>query len=210
MAETSGANSGRLIVLLPACLANHLDLARKIHGMALRDRRDVLYLTLIDDQEDFLPMTRCMTTMAAMTGGNLLNVQTKTVLAVNWLPVLRELYQPGDVLVCQVEQVVRAGWLRTLPVSVFLREAFASEEAAHPQLVLLEMQGYYHPARVQANHWLHQLAFIVGCLLILVVFSVLEFQLETSIQGAARLFLLSVMVLFEFGAIWAWSRIVSH
>ena len=131
-------------------------------------------------------------------------------MAANWLPVLRELYQAGDVLVCQVEQVVRAGWLRTLPVSAFLREAFAGEQAARSQPVLLEMQGYYHPARVQASHWLHQLAFIVGCLLILVVFSVLEFQLDYSIQGAARLFLLSVMVLFEFGAIWAWSRIVSH
>jgi hypothetical protein len=151
-----------------------------------------------------------MTTMAAMTGGSLLAVQTKTALAANWLPVLRELYRPGDVLVCQSEQLVRAGRLRTLPVSEYLREFSTGEAAECVTFDLLEMNGYYHPARVQANHWLHQLWFILGCLLILVIFSMLEFQLDYSIHGAARLFLLSVMVLFEFGAIWAWSRIASH
>lgn len=202
MTDIVNETTGRLIVLLPACLSQNMALARKINRMALRERREVVYLSLIDEQEDYLPTTRCMTTFAAMTASSQLNVQVKTVLAAAWLPSLRGLYRAGDVLVCQAEQVVRTGWMKTAPVSQFLRAEFQGE-----RVNLVELNGFYHPGRVQAGRWLHQISFIIGCLMILVVFSMLEFQLDQSIDGAARTVLLSLLVFFEFGAIWAWSQI---
>ena len=46
------SKTNRLIVLLPDCLANNTEIARKVYWMALHDQRELIYLTLVDDEAD--------------------------------------------------------------------------------------------------------------------------------------------------------------
>jgi hypothetical protein len=62
----------RLIVILPDSLAGNLELAHKIHWVALREHCDVLYITLVDNFDRYLQKSRSMATMAAVTASTFL------------------------------------------------------------------------------------------------------------------------------------------
>ena len=69
----------RLIVLLPESLAGKAELARTVHQMALQNGADVLYLTLVDDDEKNLTAAREMATMKAITADNRLVANSRLV-----------------------------------------------------------------------------------------------------------------------------------
>lgn len=194
-----GPKPGRLIVLMPACLTANFALARKVHWMASREQCEVLYLTLVDDREDWLLMSRNMATMEAVTSANILTVHSKLTKTDAWLEKLHEVYRPGDTVVCHAEQTVRVGRFQTEPVSAYLSQILT------PSLKVLE--GFYQPRRVQLADWLAKLLFWLGFFLIVAVFSVLEVQLDQALHGSARMLLLAIVMLFEVGAVWAWNRI---
>lgn len=192
----------RLIVLLPDCLANDMALAHKIHWMALRFQSDVLYLTMTDDEEKLAETARCMTTMRAATSANFLTVESKIIKTARWLETLREIYRPGDRIVCQEEQTVKNGFLRTVPVIDFLRENLHAP--------LIPVTGFYHPEQVQVRVWVRSLAVWLGFCLILALFTFMEIELDGLLQGLVGKFLLCVVVALEIGAIWAWDSLSSH
>ncbi len=197
--EIAQENKKRLIVLVPDCLADNMGLAHKIHWMAIRDACEVYYLTLVDDYEKMLAVSRCMATVKAVTAGNWLVVNSRVTETKEWLQTLRDIYRPGDIIVCHEEQLVKQGPLKTIPASEFLRETF--------HLPVYTISGFYHPQQVQVRHWLVSLLFWIGCLVILGIFTLLEIQMDQVAQGITRVMVLTFLVLFEVGAIWTWSSI---
>ncbi len=198
-AELAQENKKRLIVLVPDCLADNLGMAHKIHWMAIRDACEVYYLTLVDDYEKMLAVSRGIATVKAITAGNWLVVNSRVTETKEWLKALRDIYRPGDIIVCQEEQLVNQGPFKTMPVSEFLRETFHAP--------VYTISGFYHPEQVQVRHWLVSLLFWLGCLVILGVFTLLEIQMDQLAQGITRVTVLTFLVLFEVGAIWTWSSI---
>jgi hypothetical protein len=192
-------NKKRLIVLVPDCLSTDMNMAHKIHWMATRDHCDVLYLTLISDEEKLMAVSLQMATMKAVTAGSWLVVSSKLTDTRAWLRTLREVYRPGDILVCHEEQWVKDGLFRTRPASDYLRETL--------HVPVDTIAGFYHPEQVQINHWLHSLLFWVGCLVILGIFTFIEIQMDQNAQGAARMVVLVMLVFFEIAAIWTWTSI---
>lgn len=192
----------RLIVLIPDGVTANLELARKIHWIALRDPREVLYLALVDHADDEYSVSRSITTMKAITATNLLPVKSKLTRTADWLTTLRAIYQPGDQIVCHEEQCVRDGFLRTKPVAEFLRDTLH----AH----ITTVSGFYHPARLQTRQWLNSFVSWFGFLTILGLFGLLEFQIDQSLQGTIEKILFILILLIEFGTIWAWNRITTH
>jgi hypothetical protein len=189
----------RLIVLLPDHLAGNLELAYKIHGMAALEQRDVLYLTLLEDDQQRLSISRRMATMKAATCGELITVYSKLAFRGEWLATLQELYSPGDMVVCQSEQTVKTGFMRMVPIPVFIKENL--------HMPCRGFSGFYHPWKIQTRLWLFSLLFWLGCLVILGAFTFLEIRIDNDIQGIARMVLLLMAIVFEFGMLSIWSRL---
>ena len=189
----------RLVVLLPGCLAGNLDLAHKVFWMAERDGCEVLYFVLVDDEEEFLPVSYSMVTMKAITSSNSLTVNAVLVKADEWLQKLNEMYRPGDRIACQAEQTVKNGFLRTMPVTDYLRGALG--------ITPLEIHGFYRPERVQYRIWLRGLVTWLGFLLILIGFTLLEIQIDRQVQSSVATITLIFLVTAEIGALWGWDSI---
>ena len=186
-----------MIVILPDELAGNLDLANKIHGIALREQCQVLYLTLVDDFDKMLSKSRGMATMVAVTTGNILSVNSRLIRTSDWLKTLREIIQPDDVLVCQAEQTVKSGVTGVISLGEYIRSIF------HHRIII--MSGYYKPVQEQVKRLAFQLLFLVGFLVIFSLFTALEIYLDRSLNGVARTILLCAVVCFEFGAVYAWN-----
>jgi hypothetical protein len=200
-AITERENDRRLIVLVPGCLANNIDLAYKIHWMASAENAGVLYLVLADDEEQMLTIARNMATMKAVTRGRWLVVESRLVLAGQWFKTLREICRPGDIVVCQEEQQIATGFLRSTPAAAFLHDALDRP--------IRTVSHFYHPQRTQMLAWLRTFWVWAGFLLIIVVSTLVEIQLNRSVQGLAGMALIFLAVCVEGGALLAWNNLFS-
>ncbi len=189
----------RLIVLLPESLAGSMNLAHHIYWLASREQCNVLYLILMEDEANRLSIMRRMATMAAATTGEPPRVFSRLVPREDWLSVLKTTIQPGDVVVCQAEQNVASGLLKTRSMQEYLEEDL--------QISCRVLSGFYHPGRELTRQWVLGFIFWVGCLLILAGFTLLEIKIDEVVQGFARIGLLFVVICFEFGSLLAWNRI---
>lgn len=192
----------RLIVLVPDCLSGNIDLAHKVYWLAIREQREVLYLMLVDNDEKMIAISRSMATMKAITAGNCLVVNLKLVETNDWLRTLREIYQPGDRIVCHEEQLVIKGFLKTEPITKYIREKID----AHA----ISLSDFYHPRPVQITDWFRNLIAWFGFLVILAGFTALEIQLDHSFPGTLGSVLLAFLVIFEIVAIGAWDWMIGH
>lgn len=187
----------QMIVLLPENLAGKPDLARQIHCMATMEQSDVLYLTLIENQEKKSTIQRSMATMNAVTASNRVAVTSKLVGKSEWLSALKALLRPGDLIVCHEEQSVETGFARTLPMKTFLKEKL--------DVPVKVLSGHYHPWQVQASQWLFGLLFWAGCLAIIAFFTFLEIQLDGAVQGLSHTLIFVCLIALEFGTVLLWS-----
>jgi hypothetical protein len=202
MVVNTSLSKKRLIVLLPGSLAGSLDLAHKVFWMADRDGCDVLYLVLVDDEEEFLPVSYSMINMKAITSSNSLTVNAVLVKAGDWLKKLNELYRPGDRIACQAEQSVKNGFLRTLPIGDYLHDTLG--------ITPLEISGFYRPEQVQYRIWLRSLVTWLGFLVILIGFTLLEIQIDRQLHSAAATLTLIFLVTVEIGILWGWESLTNR
>lgn len=186
----------RLIVMVPENLAGNLDLTRKVYWMAIRDRCDVHYLALVDDEKNDFTVCRGLATMKAITAGDGLVIQSTLVQTRSWLNTIRAMAQPGDRIVCHQEQSVKTGFRKTMPVSEFLHGTL--------HLPCITIAGYYNPQRVQIHQWLRAFITWAGFLLIVFGFAVLETRLDNLVADVLQKVLFGIILLVEVGAIWAW------
>jgi hypothetical protein len=188
----------RLIVLIPEGAAGNPELAKKIYWMAQRSQRDVLYLALIAQPEDGFAVSRRMATMKALTSDAAVKAASRTAAAEDWPQALKNIYVPGDQIVCHAEQVVKTSFFQTVPLETWLSERYPG--------VILTLSGFYHPWQSLAWNLLLNLAFWLGCCVILGLFSFLEYRVDQALQGTARTFLLILLLTLEVGFVWIWNR----
>lgn len=193
---------GRLVVLVPECLVSNIDMMNRIYQMATREQREVFYLVLVDGDTEILAATRSAATLKALVSGGRFSSASRVVQASRWLSALREIYRPGDVVVCHAEQQVRSGLFHTVPADAFLRAEF--------HVPVRVISGFYHPVRAQIQEWLAGAVYWAGVLAIVGTFFFLEISLDQSVHGAARNLLLIVLLLATLAAGIAWTRITSH
>lgn len=190
----------RLIVLVPDCLAGNPDLAHKVYWMAIRDQCEVLYLALVDNEDYMLSTVRYMAIMRAVTSGNNLVVESKLTETALWLKTLREIYHPGDRIVCHEEQFVKNGFQKMVPITDFLQSTL--------HVPTITISGFYHPQRVQISQWARSLAAWLGFLVILVGFTMLEIRFDYLFQSTLGKIFLCVLMAIELMAIWGWNKII--
>ncbi|MFA5837814.1 MAG: hypothetical protein WC837_12750 [Bellilinea sp.] len=190
----------RLIVLMPASLAGNLEFAQKIHWMAARAQNDVLYLTLLDDPDSTLTAQRNLATMKAVTESNLIHAGSILAPAARWFEKLEKVLRPGDTVVCHAEQMVKHGFLKTVPMPDYLSEILKAP--------VVTVNGFYSPQRTLLKNWLSGLLFWMGALVILAGFTFLELQADTAFPGFTHKLVLAAILIIEFGAFWLWNQII--
>jgi len=188
----------RMIVILSESEAGILSVAYKVHWLAVREQRDVLYLTLVKDSAEMMTCARRMATMKAATEGDQVQASSKLIPAGEWLNTIKSIASPQDKLVCLEEHTVKTGFMKAEPASAFLSQ-------------LLERPVQTLPAdspiwRDQAHRWLMGAIFWLGFIAILAVFSMLEIEIDRTVQGSVHTLLLLIALGLEFGAIAALAR----
>ena len=186
----------RLIVLITADQTGNTHLANKIHWIADRESREVLYLIIINEDEDTLSVDRTVTTMKAITATNRLAVESVLVGADAWLDQLEKMLHPGDIVVCQEEQTVLDGAFKQVPVGKYL----STEIEAPVQVV----SGVYRVVSSPAGKRFQELGFFAGFLVIAGLFCWLQIRIESAFPDAQSLLLIFITFLVELGAILAW------
>jgi hypothetical protein len=176
--------------------------AYKVHWLALRYKCDVIYLTLVDDLERMLSVSRYMATMKATTSDQALHVDWEIVETSHWLEKLQTLIYPGDILGVQEEQNAKIGFLQTIPLEEFLKTKFKNQ--------VISIFGFYHPEKEQIARWLHSLLFWAGIAIIMAIFTLLEIRIDQGMQGVGRSVILMVMIGLELGSIFAWNNYTSR
>ncbi|NMB67934.1 MAG: hypothetical protein GYA20_04160 [Chloroflexi bacterium] len=189
----------RLIVLLPESLAGSTDLAHQINWMASLQPFNVLYLPMVEEDSNPLVVSRRMTTMVAATIGEPMHVSSRAIARKGWLDSLREIYQPGDLLVCMAEQSVKTGFMHAVSMQDYLQDVL--------QIPCRTVNGYYHPEHDRIRQWLLTAVFWLVALAILIVFSLLEINIDQSLHGSMRIVVLILAVSLELGLLMLWTRI---
>lgn len=197
--NTIQAARKRMIVILSESEAGNLSVAYRVHWIAVREQRDVLYLTLVKDIAEMMTCVRRMATMKAATEGDHVFAMSKLIPAGEWQKTIQEITGPEDILVCQEDQTVKTGFMKAQPASVYLAGLLGRPIHTLPA----EKSAW----RGQAQRWLLGAAFWLGFIAILVVFSLLEIQIDRTVQGGAHMALLLMALGLEFGAIAALSRL---
>jgi len=190
----------RLIVLLPESLAGDLEFATRIHRVAAQSQKNVVYLTILDDPDHALTVSRNLATMKAVTESNLVHAGSVQVPTDRWFAKLKEILGPEDTVVCQAEQSVRQGVFRTIPIADYLHSILGK-----PMII---MEGYYHPRMIQVSAWVKSLFFWLGAIAILAGFTWLELQADSAFPGFIHPVVLIVILIMEIGSVWLWSRFV--
>lgn len=190
----------RLIVLLPESLVGDLGFAQKIHRMASRTGNDVLYLTLLEDPDEGLSVSRGIATMKAVTESDQIKAGSVQIPTSRWFAKLQQICRPGDTIVCHREQTVNLGSFKTEPTADYLTHHFTNP--------IVALDGFYHPQQMVFKSWMRGLVFWLGALVIVAGFTLLELQADLAFPGFAHKLVLAAILLIEFGAIWFWSQII--
>jgi hypothetical protein len=194
-------SKSRLIVIIPECLSGDTELAHKIHHMAANRHCDVFYLTLLDDEDRYMTVSRSMATLKALTADRDIIARSKLVRSPLWLKTLSELYRRGDQIVCNQEQMVETGFMKATPMADWILRRFHAAP--------LTISGFYNPEKAQVRYWLHHLVTWLGFIVILGAFTLLEVKVDAQGSSTAGRALFILLIAVEYGAVWAWNRVIS-
>lgn len=186
----------RFIVLIPADSDYH-DSAHRIWEFANAAGASVQFLGLCRDAADEPGLRRGLTTLAALVHDGRIATEVKIEIGTNWVQVIRNNYQHGDVLVCFAEPRNEL-WQRPLPQ--ILKTNFEA-----PLYILTNSTT---PEAAPSN-WLAQAAAWIGSLVIMGLAFLLQIRIGSLPQDWAQTVLLCTSVLIEVGLIWGWNSLCS-
>ena len=188
----------RLVVLVPNVDIDEAELARRIWSLASPRELEVLYLALVLDPDDESRVRRQLATLAAITRDGWTAVETQPQVGRDWLQVVRRVWRPGDLIVCQAQQSVSGRGLKRQPLSSALASTLNT-----PVYILFGFRPAAPPRRngraTRFIYWPISLAIIAG-------FFWIQVQIDQTTQGWVRTALLCLSVVAEFGLIGVWNH----
>jgi hypothetical protein len=192
----------RLVVLIPEGTVNESRLARTIWTLALPNRLSVLYLGLGKDYHTEHFAQRNLDRLAAITRDACVHVETQLYLENDWLQVIRDVSQAGDLFICHGEQTI-SSW-------GFWRKPLAQTLTTVLDVPVMALSGFYPewPPRVPkqpARTLINNLPIAIG-----IVFMGLQLLIQVSTQGAAYTVLMVLSVVAEFGLLGVWNAFFNH
>jgi hypothetical protein len=190
--ERGLAPARRLIVLVPALDVDEAAVARRIWELAAPAGLAVLFLGLCAGSSQEPGMQRRLVTLASLTRDARIQLETRLEFGRNWLRWIRAVYRPGDVIVCDAEQLSGRG-------SKPLRQRIQALGAP-----VWTLAGLYPPGGATRPSGPAELVFWVVSLAILAGFFWMQIRIVRLHEDWADNMLLYLSAVVETGLLWAW------
>lgn len=183
----------RLLVLMPDVDFNVAHLARRVVEITCLETMTVVFIANTTEKKDEYRVRRRLATLAALMHDECARVETHFTLDQNWAHVLNTLYQRGDVIVCQAEQIGRNG----APLRNELEDLLKA-----PVYVIGRVYPQNNRSEFHFTSW--AIKFLVPAI-IFFGFLGIQIPIDRATIGVAHLVLMSFTVIVEFIllAIWA-------
>ncbi len=192
----------RILVLLPDGRIDQERLVSRVQHLVEYTDLEVLYIGLRlgpdEDWRGFRQLAELLT--ASVKAG--LRVQTRLLAKGEWLPILRGIVEPGDLILCHAEQSARQskdpygtlGWwvASSLNVPVYVLSGMYTQSLPYPVSSAL------------------RLAFRIAPILIVAGFFWIQVQIDKLVTGLTHTLVLSLSVLIEFGLVFLWSYLLDR
>jgi hypothetical protein len=146
-------------------------------------------ITPVEKIGDEYSAMRRMVRIGGITQDIWIKVEARVVLGSSWLRTLADILQPTDLLFCPSERITPTDRFHNQLLSLFL-----SKRLARPVYLLVGFYAENHPTW---PHWIRQIPFWIGCLLILVIFSFLEVDVSQMATGWVSQLILGGLVIVE-------------
>ena len=185
------------MVLVPAGEIHETQLAQQVWQLASPRTVPVLMLAIARDYETETALMRRLASLAAFTRDRFVRVETRIVQTSSWLNALREVLQPGDIILGNIEQQVGKGLFQVQP---FCEVLCRSVDA--PVYLL---SGFCEKAPSRNSGLRHQVLAWGLLPLILAGFAGLDIRVVDQVSGSWQQILLIVLLAVEIGAIWLWN-----
>lgn len=203
----------RLIVLVPAEGADGVELARRVWALAAPCELPVVLLCLLgvgehdegagrDDESRESAARLRLATLAALVRDDHISVETSVLFSHGWVGAIRQLCQPGDLVLCCVEQTVPTAASGRQPMHRVL-----SWVLEVPVFVLTGLYGEPRAQEDRAPRPLSRVLFWAVALGIVAVFFFVQVRVDREAVGLIRVLLLVCSAFVELGVIALWSAI---
>jgi hypothetical protein len=187
----------RLVVLVPDAMVDEAHLAAFIWALAAPQGLEVLLLGTPRRLDEQYRARRRLASIAAITRDDHVRVSSELISDKGWLAAVRQVWRPGDLVVCHAELTSARG-LRRRPLAPALVQALQGPvyvaAGLYPDLPH-ERRGWL----AQASAWLPPVAIILG-------FLALQARLTAATSGGVQTVLLALSVMAEFALIAAWEH----
>jgi len=195
----TGTETRRLVVLIPNQDVEEVKLSRAIRAIPCPSYVNVLLVAVVQDEEQELASRRRMATIATYVRDSQYTVSFQACWQHSWHKALKELVQPGDVLVYPPELSIRTRAFHHIPLEKALQGL---------NLPLYPLAGFFQESQ---RTWPRRLLLRAGywsvLALILVVFFNLESAASLAISGSLSHLVTILVMLIEFGAVYLWTAI---
>jgi hypothetical protein len=189
--ETCLRTDRRFLALIPAELDDHA-LTHRLWELASRANMHIQLLSLCKNAAQAPSVRRRLVTIAFLLQNGRVSTEVKVGIGTNWLNLVKQNYQIGDVIVCFAEQY--AGLLHR-PLSQILRSNL------HAPIYLL---SGLCPQRHSPPNWLSEVAAWTGSICIIMSFGIIQAQVVQLPEGWFQNVLLLLSIIPEFWLIWVW------
>ena len=190
----------RLVVLVPNQDIDVAPFSRRIWSLAFPDRLDILLITLPIDPDYLLTAERRLTTIAAILRDPRLHIETQVFSSRSWLKIARQVWQPGDLLVCPAEQDISTGIGKRTPLGLALASALKAP--------VYRLKGFYQHPKTGLPHWVKAIPYWVVLLATIAGFFKFEAMVDAAVKGWMGQVLLLIIVAIEIGLIYLWSSLI--
>jgi hypothetical protein len=179
----------RLIVLLPEGNFDELKLSKKIWQLASVESLPILFLALVQDQNNVAYIHRRLVTLAALTSFGKINITVVVRIGKSWIEFVKQTLLSGDLLLC----------LRHQTVPCFLGNRSIGEYLSHsidaPIYLIGELRIEPSPYRfrwfIGSTSWL-------AIFLIIIAFGVTQVWISRTSLNPASSLLLCLLDISEF------------
>ena len=186
----------RLIVLMPDVNFNVAHLARRVVEITCLENMTIVFIANTAEKKDEYRVRRRLATLAALMRDECARVETHFALEPTWVPVLKSVYQRGDLIVCHGEQKQKGG--------VTLNKQI--EESLHaPVYMLAGLHPQNKNSKSSVTSTTSTVFNVVVPALIVLIFLAIQISIDRATAGLLHALLLSLSVVAEYGALVIWN-----
>jgi hypothetical protein len=99
--------ASRLVVLVPDFSIDEIDMGRRIWELAQMTCNDILFLSAVRNLDEELISLHRMAALYACAQDRLIRVQTRLEFGLSWQKAVRQIWQPGNLIICCPDHKIR-------------------------------------------------------------------------------------------------------